>query len=93
MIALVANTVTKLVAGSKERRFFRMMSDSTTVTRLSLDQGLLEAPGTGGFGLTAYESLIIDLSPGKEIFAVSTGTPNISFAKISHAIPGEAIQA
>lgn len=92
MKTLVAATVTKVLAAKDERRFMRIMSDSTTITRMATDQAVLDSP-SGGFGITAYESVIVDLPAGKEIFAISSVTPNISIAPISIAQPGEAIQA
>jgi hypothetical protein len=80
MITLVANTVTKLLKSEKVPRMIRISSDSTTVTCIDTDQGALEAPGTGGYGITAYESVLVELPAGKELFAVSAGTPNISWS-------------
>jgi hypothetical protein len=80
MITLVANTVKKLLKSSNVPRMIRISSDSTTVTRIDTDQGALEAPGIGGYGITAYESVLVELPEGKELFAVSTGTPNISLS-------------
>lgn len=91
MITLVANTVKKLLAKKAEGRFFRVMSDSTTVTRIAVDQVVLE-DATGGFGITAYESVIVEVRNNEELFAVSTGTPNISIAEVTRAIPGEVIR-
>lgn len=91
MITLAANTVTKLLKKSDKIRYFRIMSDSTTVTRIATDQVVLE-DSIGGFGITAYESVIVEVKEDEELFAKSTGTPNISIARISHAQPGEAIK-
>lgn len=80
MITLVANTVTKLLKGENRLRYFKISSDSTTVTRLGLSTNSIEM-SDGGYAITAYESVVVALKPMEEIFAVSTGTPKISIAE------------
>ncbi len=81
MITLVASTITKLLKSENRPRLMLLMSDSTTITRLGYSQESIEM-STQGFAFTAYESVIIELPAGKELFAVSAGTPNLSLAEI-----------
>jgi hypothetical protein len=81
MITLVASTITKLLKAEKRPRLIRLSSDSTTVTRIGKNNNILEGSASG-HGLTAYESILIELPPDEELFAVSSGTPNISWAEV-----------
>lgn len=76
MITLTADTV-KSVYTAREDVIIVVSSDSTTVTRLSKNMESLETAG-GGQGLTAYNPLKVRLRAKEELFAISTGTPNLS---------------
>ncbi len=88
MITLVAATITKIVQELDRTRIILIYSDSTTITRLARERDVLEQ-STGGVGLTAYESILIKLNAGMEIFAISAGTPNISVVEVNAS--GEAL--
>ncbi len=81
MITLVANAITQLLKPEKRPRLIRIFSDSTTATRIGTNYNDLEG-SLSGHMLTAYESILLELPPGKELLAVSTGTPNISWAEV-----------
>lgn len=81
MITLVASTITKLLKSESRPRLIRLFSDSTTVTRIGKNNSILEGDASGQM-LTAYESILIELPPDEELFAVSSGTPNISWAEV-----------
>lgn len=82
MITLVAATITKIVQELDRNRIIRIYSDSTTITTLARERDVLQTT-KGGVGLTAYESILINLKAGQEIFANSAGTPNISIVEIN----------
>lgn len=82
MITLVAATITKVVQEEPRNRIIQIYSDSTTITRLARERDVLEQI-TGGVGLTAYESILIRLPAGQEVFAINAGTPNISVVEIN----------
>jgi len=82
MITLVAATITLIVQEQSLNRYIRIYSDSTTITRIAREHDVLEQT-TGGIGLTVYESILIRLSAGQEIFGISAGTPSISAVEIS----------
>ncbi len=88
MITLVASTATLIVKKADHQRHIRISSDSTTVTRLALTNNALEM-ATGGYGFTAYQDVIVQLEAGQEVWAKSTGTPNISAAEVE--LPRNAI--
>ena len=81
MITLVASTITQLLKPAKHPRMIRIFSDSTTLTRIGKTYNDLEG-SVSGHMLTAYESILVELPPGEELLAVSTGTPNISWAEV-----------
>jgi hypothetical protein len=81
MITLVANTITQLLKPEKKPRLIRLFSDSSTMTRIAKTTNDLEG-SVSGHMLTAYESILVELPPGEELLAVSTGTPNISWAEV-----------
>jgi hypothetical protein len=81
MITLVANTITQLLKPEKKPRLIRLFSDSTTLSRIAKTTDALEGAKSGTM-LTAYESILVELPPGEELLAVSTGTPNISWAEV-----------
>lgn len=81
MIPLVANTVAQLIKPEKRNRYLKISSDSTTLTRIGKTEVSIET-GNGGFGITAYESVVVLLPFDEALFAVSTGTPNISIAEV-----------
>ena len=81
MITLVASTITKLIKADNTRlRYYRISSDSTTATRLGATNASL-AQTTGGFTIFKGVDVTIVLKIGEELFAVSTGTPNLSIAE------------
>lgn len=82
MITLVAATITKIVQELPRDRIIRISSDSTTITRIARERDVLEQT-TGGYGLTAYESLVVSLKSGQEVFAVHAATPNISVVEVN----------
>ena len=86
MITLVAATITKIVQEEPRNRYIRIYSNSTTITRIARESDVLEQT-TGGVGLTVYESILIRLLAGQEVFAISAGTPSISVVEIS--MPGQ----
>lgn len=81
MLTLAASTITQLLKPEKRPRLIRLFSDSTTVTRIGKSRDDLEG-SVSGHMLTAYESILVELPPGEELLAVSTGTPNISWAEL-----------
>lgn len=85
MIPLAASTKTKLLKAENRTRLIRIFSDSTTATRLSMHPDRLD--GDGGHLLTIYESVVIELPANQELFAISSGTPNISWAEVSGQHP------
>lgn len=82
MITLVANTTTKLLKGESRLRYIKVASDSTTNTRLGYSSNL-EMAGLG-YAITSAESIIVELQPKVELFAQSTGTPNLSLAEVNN---------
>jgi hypothetical protein len=81
MITLVANTTTQLLKPGNHPRLIRLFSDSSTMTRIAKTTNDLEG-SVSGHMLTAYESILVELPPGEELLAVSTGTPNISWSEV-----------
>jgi len=81
MITLVANTTTKLLKGEPRLRYIKVASDSTTNTRLANKDTGLEMASLG-YAITNAESVIVELPPNVELFARSTGTPNLSWAEV-----------
>lgn len=82
MFTLVANTVQQIVQSANNPRKFRISSDSTTMARIASTKEVLEEAGQGGQILTAYESILVYVPPGGELYAISIGTPNISATEI-----------
>lgn len=81
MITLVASSITQLIKPNNQRpRLIRIFSDSTTMTRIAKTTNDLEG-AVSGHMLTSNESILVELPPGEELLAVSTGTPNISWAE------------
>lgn len=80
MITLVADIITKLLKAESRLRYIKVSSDSTTITRLGYTESNIEM-SNGGFAFTVYENVVIVLKPNVELFAVSTGTPNLSIAE------------
>lgn len=89
MISLSASTVKLIVAPAEFERYLKIVSDSTTVTRLGTTPTAIEM--SMGFGITAYDQTIIKLPANKGIYAVSTGTPNISVSEAVKEIVANAI--
>ncbi len=82
MITLSANTTTKIVTKENRERILNIISDSTTVTRLSMNKRILDEVAGTGFGITSSNGALYILLPaGQEIYAISTGTPDISVAE------------
>lgn len=78
MIPLTASTVTLLIGKSTIDRTVMLISDSTTVTRLSYNKVGLEV-ANDGVGITAYNSpLNIFIPSGYQVYGICTSTPNIS---------------
>lgn len=82
MITLVADTTTKLLKGEQRLRYIKVASDSTTNTRLGYSSNL-EMAGLG-YAITNAESIVVELQPNVELFARSTGTPNLSVAEVNN---------
>ncbi len=83
MITLVANTATLIVKKAKVPRYIRISSDSTTVTRLAYTDNALEM-ASGGYGFTAYQDVVVKVDAGQEVWAKTTGTPNISATEVTN---------
>ena len=79
MITLVANTVTLLISKKNVDRFIRITTDSTTFTRLAYSPDVLEM-STGGFSFTLADNIVVYLPANEQIYAVSTGAPNLGLA-------------
>jgi hypothetical protein len=88
MFTLVANTVTQIVQKESRARLFRIASDSTTMTRIGTSDEQLQG-SQGGQILTAYESILVLVPPGGELYAVSTATPNISATETADSGAGD----
>lgn len=77
MISLSANTVT-LVYAAKRDVVVTIISDSSTVSRIAKKISTLSESSTAGYGLTCNTPLQVRLRAYEEIYAVSTGTPNVT---------------
>lgn len=86
MITLVAATITKIVQEQPRNRIIRIYSSN--IARLARERDVLEQT-TGGIEISFYESILINLSAGQEIFAISAVTPNISIIEVN--AQGEAL--
>ncbi|MDD5614884.1 MAG: hypothetical protein PHH85_01630 [Candidatus Methanoperedens sp.] len=82
MKALAANTATLIISKVNVDRIVTITSDQTTACRLSLSKVDLQTDQTFGFSFSSVSPLNIFLPAGQELFAISTGTPNISWAPI-----------
>ena len=77
MIPLVASAITKIFTCSKNHYGapvrVTVVSDSTTITQVSKMQDC-----SASYGVTAYSPMTFRVDPGETLFALSTGTPNLT---------------
>jgi len=76
MLPLTASTVTLLIGSVPVDRVLMISSDSATVTRISYEKVGLEV-GNTGFGITVYTNLNVFVPAMKQVWAYTSGTPNI----------------
>ncbi len=79
MITLVASTVTLLISKKNIDRYIRITSDSITPTRIAYTPDILEM-AQGGFSFSLADNIVVYLPANEQIYAISTGTPNLGLA-------------
>ncbi len=81
MITLTADTRAILVPKQKTDKYYRLTSDSATMTRIGYSEESIEMSYMG-FCFTMGDNIIVYLPAGKEIHAISAGTPHIGVAEV-----------
>lgn len=82
IITLVANTSAYIWPKKNRPSWVRISSDSATMTRICKTEEDTQLPGAGEI-LIAYQDKKYYIPEGVDLFAISTGTPNISIHDVT----------
>lgn len=77
MIPLTANTSARIYT-AKSDGIVTLMTDSTTVIRVSKAQDLLDGGPAAGIGLTAYWPIHVAMKKGDMIYGICTSNANVT---------------